>query len=114
MVTEIPIINTEKQSAHPEVDQEQFLCDFKAWSKDWAVQLARELGYADLSAYQWKIIYTLRNQYKLHETIPNQHSVCKIAGLDHFCLDKFFHNSGKEAWKIAGLPNPGEEIKAYL
>lgn len=98
----------------PPVDSEMFLQDFNAWSKEWAIQLARELGYAQLTADQWKIIYSLRDQYEQHGTIPNPHNVCKVSGLEHFCLDKFFHNDGKQAWKIAGLPNPGEEVKAYL
>jgi tRNA 2-thiouridine synthesizing protein E len=111
---EIPIMNSEKQPSHQEVDQEKFLRDFNKWSKDWATQLARELGYDELNSDQWKIIYTLRDQYQQHRTIPNQHIVCKISGLEHFCLDRLFRNDGIQAWKIAGLPNPGEEVKAYL
>jgi TusE/DsrC/DsvC family sulfur relay protein len=107
-------MNAKKQRHNPERDQDNFLIDFNAWNKDWAEQLANELGYSKLSANQWKIIHTLRDQYREHETIPNQHNVCKISGLEHFCLDKHFHNDGKQAWQIAGLPNPGEEIKAYL
>jgi tRNA 2-thiouridine synthesizing protein E len=107
-------MNSENKHYLPEKDQENFLIDFNAWNKDWAEQLAKELGYGELSADQWTIIHTLRDQYSEHGTIPNQHNVCKISGLEHFCLDKHFHNDGKQAWQIAGLPNPGEEIKAYL
>lgn len=34
-------------------------------------------------------------------------------GLDADCLHQLFR-SPRQAWRIAGLPNPGEEAKAYL
>ncbi len=105
---------SETPPATPEVDQEMFLRDFNAWSKPWATQLARQLGYEGLSPDQWKIIHALRDHYRRHGAIPNPHSICKTCGLEHFCLDKYFNNDGKQAWKIAGLPNPGEEVKVYL
>ena len=100
--------------ADPPVDQEMFLCDFNTWTKEWAIQLASKLGFDQLSPDQWKVIFALREQYQQHHAIPNQHDVCKAAGQEHFCLDKLFHLNGKDAWKIAGLPDPGEEVKAYL
>jgi TusE/DsrC/DsvC family sulfur relay protein len=107
-------MNRKNPPPNPPVDQEMFLCEFDAWSKEWAMGLARQLGYQELTTDQWKIVAELREQYAQHGTIPNQHNVCKASGLEHFCLDKLFHNNGKDAWKIAGLPNPGEEVKAYL
>ncbi|MGD8568271.1 MAG: TusE/DsrC/DsvC family sulfur relay protein [Gammaproteobacteria bacterium] len=96
------------------VDREMFLQDFNLWNDEWADQLAHAIGYAELSEDQWKIIRALREYYAQHRSVPTMHIICKMAGLDHMCLDKLFHNKGADAWKIAGLPNPGEEIKAYL
>jgi tRNA 2-thiouridine synthesizing protein E len=107
-------MSTNNHAHSPIVDPEGFLLDFSVWNRNWVIKTALELGYADLSADQWKIIYALRDYYNQHKNIPNQHQVCKISGLEHFCLDKHFRNDGKQAWKLAGLPNPGEEIKAYL
>jgi tRNA 2-thiouridine synthesizing protein E len=96
------------------VDKEMFLRDFELWTEQWAHDLAHELGYSELSDDQWKVINSLRYYYTEHHTVPDMHTLCKMADLDHWCFDKLFHNKGTDAWKIAGLPNPGEEIKAYL
>jgi len=96
------------------IDQEGFIKSFALWNKNKAMQLAKQMGYDQMSEDQWKIIYALRGEFQLHRTIPNLHNVCKKAGLEHFCLEKFFNNHGLDAWIIAGLPYPGEEVKAYL
>jgi len=96
------------------VDQEDYLLDYRVWNRDWAMSMARNLGFGELSKNQWKLIFALRAHYNSHKTVPNKHYVCKVTGLDHFCLDLNFANDGKQAWKIAGLPDPGEEVKAYL
>jgi TusE/DsrC/DsvC family sulfur relay protein len=96
------------------VDHDGFVKSFALWSREQAQQIANQSGYDELTEDQWKVIFALRGEYQLHRTIPNLHNVCKKAGLEHFCLEKLFHNHGLDAWKIAGLPNPGEEIKAYL
>lgn len=96
------------------IDQEGFVKSFALWDKEKAQLLAKQAGYDSLSADQWKIIYALRGEYQLHQTIPNLHNVCKKAGFEHFCLEKLFHNHGLDAWIIAGLPYPGEEVKSYL
>ena len=103
-----------RQKLHSMIDQEGFVKNFASWTKESAVQLAKQAGYDELSIDQWKVIYALRGEYQLHQTIPNLHNVCKTAGLNHFCLEKLFHNHGLDAWIIAGLPYPGEEVKAYL
>ena len=33
--------------------------------------------------------------------------------MDKHCVDKLFH-SQREAWRVAGLPDPGEEARAYM
>jgi hypothetical protein len=34
--------------------------------------------------------------------------------MNNNCIDMVFDQHGIEAWRIAGLPDPGEEIKAYI
>jgi len=107
-------MNMLEQTPKPSLDQENYLYDYTVWNEAWATSMARRLGFGELSKNQWKLIFALRKHYELHKTVPNKHYVCKVTGLDHFCLDRYFANDGKQAWKIAGLPEPGEEIKAYL
>ena len=108
------LMNDNNQYIDLRIDQEMFLQDFDLWSEQWAVQLAGIIGYEELSGDQWKVIHSLREHYTQHHNVPNMHRICKMAGLDHLCVERLFHNQGTDAWKIAGLPNPGEEIKAYL
>ena len=97
-----------------DLDTEGFLKNHLDWTERHAVQIAKLLNYKSLSADHWKILYILRDHYELHHTIPNLHMVCKLAQLEHNCVDKLFHNNAIDAWRIAGLPYPGEEIKSYL
>jgi tRNA 2-thiouridine synthesizing protein E len=39
--------------------------------------------------------------------------VCRAAGLDPSQAHRLF-SSCRSLWRIAGLPNPGEEAKAYM
>jgi hypothetical protein len=39
--------------------------------------------------------------------------VCHELGLDDGCVSKLFGNPEK-AWKVAGLPDYGEEFEAYV
>lgn len=103
-----------EQAPNQNLDPENYLLDYTDWNKDWATGMARSLGFGELSNTQWKLILTLREYYNLHKTVPNKHYVCKVTGLNPFCLDRYFSNDGKQAWKLAGLPDPGEEIKSYL
>lgn len=107
-------MNSKTSNSDTTMDQEGFAKSFALWNKEKARQLAKQAGYNSLSEDQWKVIFALRGEYQLHRTIPNLHNVCKKAGLEHFCVEKLFHNHGMDAWKIAGLPDPGEEVKAYL
>jgi tRNA 2-thiouridine synthesizing protein E len=40
--------------------------------------------------------------------------VCGVTHLEKHCVTDLFGNGSKEAWRVAGLPNPGEEAKAYM
>ena len=98
----------------PELDEDGFLNNPTEWDSLVALQLARMHGLDRLDIQQWAIIFALRQYYFNHTDFPSQHRICHIKHLQHHCVDKAFENHGIEAWRIAGLPNPGEEIKAYL
>jgi hypothetical protein len=39
--------------------------------------------------------------------------VCRAAGLDRHKAHKLFSGC-RSLWRVAGLPNPGEEAKSYM
>jgi len=94
-------------------DEEDFLYNFKVWDSAVAIQLA-QLHNIALDAQQWIIIYALRNHYLSYGTVPLQRHICQTHKMGHNCIDMLFDHHGVEAWRIAGLPDPGEEAKAYM
>jgi hypothetical protein len=58
-------------------------------------------------------IWSLRRHFAQFGTPPSLPHACRAAGLDPLCMDRLFHNA-REAWRIAGLPDPGEEAKSYM
>jgi tRNA 2-thiouridine synthesizing protein E len=61
----------------------------------------------------WLLIEIIRDKYLRLGALPSMHLVCKAAGLDKRVLKQQFGGC-LNLWKIAGLPNPGEEARAYM
>jgi TusE/DsrC/DsvC family sulfur relay protein len=97
-----------------EFDEDGFLRDPSRWTSELATRLARQDGFDGLSRQQWRVIRALRDHYLRHRSIPAPRTICHACEQDDYCLDRLFNHDGKEAWRIAGLPNPGEEAKAYM
>lgn len=97
---------------HPEYDQDGFLVDPSTWDEDLARSIAAEEGINELGAEHWTIIRFLREHYAAGG-LPAVSHVCHVNRLDDLCITDLFHSVGA-AWRIAGLPNPGEEAKAYM
>lgn len=96
-------------------DEEGFLLDPDSWNEDLALWLAKQEGMTELSEARWQIIYALREHYHHHHSVPDLRSLCRSVQQDDvYCLEHLFENDGSKAWRIAGLPNPGEEFKSYL
>lgn len=97
------------------LDEEGFLENFADWDEHLAQWLARQEGLDELDEARWKVIYALRDHYRRHHNVPELRRLCRMAQQDDvYCLDRLFNNHGSKAWRIAGLPNPGEEVKTYL
>jgi tRNA 2-thiouridine synthesizing protein E len=77
-----------------------------------AQSIATGEGLAKLSEEQWAIIRFLRQNY-LNGGLPAVSHVCHVNRLENDCIPDLFL-SVKSAWRIAGLPNPGEEGKTYM
>ncbi len=94
-------------------DADGFLLDLAMWSEALADHVAQNDGYGSLSPVQLRVLQFLRREYLKHRTVPSLHHVCHLAEQDPDCLSQLFP-SPREAWRLAGLPNPGEEAKSYL
>jgi len=97
----------------PDFDADGFLVDTQHWSPAMAVSLAREEGIDSLDATHWKVIRLVRDRYFMLGALPVMRLVCRAAGLDPRQAHHLF-SSCRSLWRIAGLPNPGEEAKAYM
>ena len=94
-------------------DPDGFLIDPAMWSEGLAGQVAQNDGLGQLSQEQLTLLHTLRRAYARHGSVTALSHVCHLAGHSADCMQHLFPGA-REAWRIAGLPNPGEEAKAYL
>ncbi len=100
--------------AHPELfDEDGLVRDFSLWSEALAEAIAQEVGIGPLSAAHWRIVRAMREHYAKLGVAPAMHRVCHDAGIERQQVNELFGHC-LVAWRVAGLPNPGEEGKAYL
>ena len=96
------------------LDAEGFISDPEMWSEDIATAIARIDGFKELTRDHWKIIHALREHYYRFGVAPPAFShICTEQHLGRHCVENLFH-SAREAWRIAGLSDPGEEAKSYM
>lgn len=95
------------------LDDDGLVKDFSWWSEGLARQLAREEGIADLSERHWRLIRAMRSEYDRLSGPPSVRSVCHRAGIDRKEVNALFGYC-LVAWRVAGLPNPGQEARSYL
>lgn len=95
------------------LDEDGLITDFSFWTEELAQELAREEGIADLGERHWAIIRALRDEYDRMSAISSIRNVCHQAGIDRSAVNELFGYC-LVAWRVAGLPNPGEEAKTYL
>lgn len=94
-------------------DEDGFLHDPYQWNPRLAQDIAQQDGITILEYKHWLMIAALRKYYFQYHTPPAMRYICHHSHLGSSCTALFHHNA-REAWRIAGLPNPGEEAKAYL
>ncbi|MFP3873586.1 MAG: TusE/DsrC/DsvC family sulfur relay protein [Thiohalophilus sp.] len=97
----------------PEMDEAGLIVDPAQWSEATANIIAEQLKVAPLTDNHWLVIYSLRDYYKKFGVAPAMNSVCHRLGKEKFWVHDLFQ-SCLNAWRIAGLPDPGEEAKSYL
>ena len=94
-------------------DEDGLIRDFTSWSESLAETLAQDAGIGQLTAAHWKIIRAMREQYAKFGYAPAMNRICRDAGIERQQVNELFGYC-LVAWRVAGLPNPGEETKAYL
>ena len=95
-------------------DEDGFLLETGYWNHAVARYIAKRDGITEIIPEQWVIIDSLRDHYFRLGAPPVMRHICNVNHMDHNCVNALFGQSSLEAWRIAGLPNPGEEAKAYL
>ncbi len=97
----------------PARDEDGLLCDPADWNESVALELAHRTGINELGKEHWQVIFALRDYYTRFGVAPAMANVCHTLNRDRNHVHDLFATC-LNAWIVAGLPNPGEEAKAYL
>lgn len=108
-----PLITQANPPPALELDEDGFLLDPHRWSRKIARLLAELDGIGALGPDHWAIVYYLREHHLTYGSLPPMSQVCRTHGLDRYAVQRLFGGC-RQAWRVAGLPNPGEEAKAYM
>ena len=94
-------------------DADGFMPDMADWNVEMACRIASMDGLGVLDERQISLLLHLRDSYKRIGAVPALPHVCHLGGFESDCMTRLFP-SAREVWRLAGLPDPGEEAKAYL
>lgn len=94
-------------------DEDGFALDTDTWTRESARMIAEMDGIGDLTDQHWVVINFLRERFFAVGGVPAMRTVCKACGLQQDEIQALF-GSCCAVWRLAGLPNPGEEARAYM
>ncbi len=94
-------------------DDDDLLLDPAQWSEAVATAIAEREGVGPLGFAHWQAIAAIRAYYFRFHAPPPMSKICREDIAPASCVQELFHTCLK-AWRIAGLPYPGEEAKSYL
>lgn len=95
------------------VDEEGYLVNMSSWDEDVAKAIASNEGIDSLTDEMMDVIRFMRGYYQNYNSFPILNTVCKNVHQPKECVNEEFIDPLK-AWKIAGLPDPGDEVVTYL
>lgn len=114
MIAQATTVQRHCSSAPPHgFNDDGFLADSARWTPSLAQDIARQEGLGGLGAKHWEVIHRVRERYFSIGALPVMRLVCRAAGLDPRKAHHLF-SSCLSLWRIAGLPNPGEEALSYM
>jgi TusE/DsrC/DsvC family sulfur relay protein len=108
----MPLLKIEGGSV--ELDKNGYLKNINAWNESVAAAIAKKEGVKKLSDEHMDVIKFLRSYYIRFNSFPLLRMVCTNLHKPSDCMMKPFKMDPLKAWKIAGLPEPGEEALVYL
>lgn len=94
-------------------DEDGLLINTDDWNASLAREIARHYGIPKLDDDHWRVIEALRLHYQKFGVAPAMYNICRSLGKDPDLVHSLFLTC-LNAWRVAGLPNPGEEAKSYL
>jgi len=97
----------------PAMDDDGLLLDPRSWSEPLADIMANRIGITQLGDDHWRVIRALRRYYEQFGVAPAMINICHAEHHDEHWVHDLF-GTCLNAWRVAGLPNPGEEAKSYL
>jgi dissimilatory sulfite reductase related protein len=97
----------------PPFDPDGFMWEMNSWNEEMARRIALMDGLGELDEQQLALLRHLRASYLRRGGLPAWAHVCHLGGFAPDCMTRLFPDA-REVWRVAGLPNPGEEAKAYL
>ena len=90
-----------------EVDEDGFIQQPEAWSRDVAADLAKTEGVAEMGDDHWKLVEYIRDYYSKFGIAPMVRKLCKETNFKlKYIYDLFPSGPAKGACKVAGLPKP--------
>jgi TusE/DsrC/DsvC family sulfur relay protein len=98
---------------YPVFDEDGYLLNAEVWNERLAAQIAEEEGVGPLTENHWRVLSHIRDKFFRIGALPNMRQVCRETGLPKSEVHDLFGGC-LSAWRIAGLPNPGEEARTYL
>jgi TusE/DsrC/DsvC family sulfur relay protein len=94
-------------------DESGFLANPSLWTEELAREIAELDGIASLGERHWRVIYHIRDRFFRLGALPSMRLVCRATSVSREEIDTLFGGC-RGIWRIAGLPDPGEEAKSYL
>jgi TusE/DsrC/DsvC family sulfur relay protein len=92
------------------IDADGYLVNFDDWNESVACAIAEREGLEELTKDIIDILVFTRQYYQENGVFG---AVCLNVNQPKDCVTKKFM-SPVQAWKLAGIPNPGKELETYL
>lgn len=97
----------------PKLDDNGLLIHPGQWNEIVALELAYMFDIGEVTNEHWQVIHALRSYYHIYGVAPAMNYICRNLHKDKLWVHNLF-GSCLNAWRVAGLPDPGEEAKSYM
>lgn len=94
-------------------DEHGFLLDTESWTEASGQIIADMDGVGPLGNSHWSVIHYVRDRFLRIGAIPSMRRICRASALSRHDMKQLFGGC-RQVWRIAGLPNPGEEARSYM